>query len=111
MTIESFTNFADTTLNGTIINTDLPIVVTDGSLFPAANFYIVIDWNNSSREIVHIATRSTNTLTADLRGAEGTTAVGHTTGAKIIHGWLARHSQEWRNNSSSVKIFKAQNFR
>lgn len=95
---ETFTNFARNTLNGNITNASTSIVVADGSSFPTSDFYIVIDPNVAAREIIHITSRSGNTLTADLRGQDGTTAQAHTSGAMVVHGVLARHIQAFYDN-------------
>lgn len=91
---ESFSNFSKATLTTAINSTDLTIVLSDASLFPTANFYIVIDSENSNREIIYITSRSVNTLTVAStsdRGTRGTTASAHSSGANVLHGPLAHH--------------------
>lgn len=88
--METFTNFARTTLNTGINSTDTSIVVADGSKFPTADFHIVIG-NENPGEIVHITSRTGNTLTADDRGAQGTTEVSHSAGVKVVHTLLAHN--------------------
>lgn len=87
---ENFTNFAKTTLSSGISDSDTSISVTSGANFPTSDFTIVIG-DASSREIVHIATRSGNTLTADQRGWQGSTAAAHSTGEAVVHTVLAHH--------------------
>lgn len=89
---EQFTNFAKTTLSAGINNSVTAIPVTDGTQFPTSDFYIVIG-NASTREIVHCVSRSGNTITADLRGAKGTTATSHLSGVAVSHSVLAHHIQ------------------
>lgn len=68
---ELFANNGSTTLNGAINNSVTSIVVTDGSVFPASNFRIII-----GSELLFCSSRSTNTLTV-IRGIESTTAASH----------------------------------
>lgn len=88
---EAFTNFAKSTLSAAITNVALSLTVVDGSKFPTADFYVVIDGNDADREIVHVNSRSGNTLTLSARGQDGTTGVAHDIGSTVIHGVLARH--------------------
>jgi hypothetical protein len=76
-----------TTLTANISNTATSITVLDGSTYPtgANPFVIVIDRGLSSEEKVLITSRSTNTLTVDTRGYDGSTANAHTTGAFVDH--------------------------
>ncbi len=73
-----YTNNARTTLNGSVTNVATSIVVTDGSVFPAAGgadyFYMTLEnAAGTTREIVKVTARSTNTLTV-VRGQDGTSA-------------------------------------
>jgi hypothetical protein len=75
---EQYANFATTTLNGSINNSTTSVVVTNGAVFPSnGNFRVTIE-----TEIMLCTSRSSNTLTV-LRGQEGTTAVGHTSGLEV----------------------------
>jgi hypothetical protein len=77
-----------TTLSANISNTATSISVLDGSTYPtgASNpFVIVIDRGLSSEEKILITSRSTNTLTVNARGYDGTAGVAHTAGAFIDH--------------------------
>jgi hypothetical protein len=75
---EQHQNDATTTLNGSITNSDSPITVTDGSVFPSSgNFRVMID-----SEILICTARSTNSLTVS-RGQDGTSAASHSSGATI----------------------------
>jgi hypothetical protein len=77
-----------TTLVANISNTATSITVLDGSTYPTGSsnpFVIVIDRGLSSEEKILITSRSTNTLTVDTRGYDGSVAAAHTTGAFIDH--------------------------
>ncbi len=77
---EQYTNFATSTLNGTINNSVTSLVVTTGSLFPATgNFHILVE-----DELMLVTARSTNTLTVT-RAQEGTAAASHTSGVTVKH--------------------------
>lgn len=82
-------NFASTSLNGNITNSDTSITVNDASLLQAPG-YVVIDREDGSgtptpnaREVVKYTGISTNTLTGCTRGADGSTAAEHTDGALV----------------------------
>ncbi len=66
-----------TTLNGSINSSATSIVLTDASSFTATGT-IVID-----TESITYSGKSTNTLTGCTRGANGTTAAAHTSGATV----------------------------
>jgi hypothetical protein len=68
---------ATTTLNGTITSSATSIVLTSAASF-AASGTIVID-----TESITYSGKSTNTLTGCVRGANGTTAAAHTSGATV----------------------------
>lgn len=69
---------ADTTLDEDLDGSETTVTVADGSAFPAAgNYRIRVD-----DEIMLVTARSTNDLTVT-RGAEGTSAASHTTGAAV----------------------------
>lgn len=85
-----FTNFANDVLNGAIDDDDTAIVLADASEFPTEKFYIVIEPTDETlREIVYIVSRSSNTLTAGVRGDKGTTASSHADAVQVIHTVLA----------------------
>lgn len=69
---------ASTTLNGTITSGATSIVLTDASAFSAAGT-IVID-----SESINYSGKSTNTLTGCTRGANGSHAAAHTSGAAVL---------------------------
>lgn len=78
----------ETTLNGSITNSDTSILLTDGSTFPTGSvgsFVIVIDRGKPVEEKILCSARSTNTLTVSERGYDGTTASSHVSGADVDH--------------------------
>jgi hypothetical protein len=72
-------NRASSDLDGSITDVATAITVTDGTVFPGAGrFKITIE-----NEVIDIASRSGNVLTAELRAAEGTTGVAHADAAVV----------------------------
>lgn len=71
------TGSTTTTLNGTITSSATSITLTSASSFTASGA-IVID-----TEYITYSGKSTNTLTGCVRGAQGTTAAAHTSGAVV----------------------------
>ena len=78
-TFKNVKNRATTTLNdsGGISDVDTTVIVTDGSVFPAAEFWATIE-----DEIVLVTTIVTNTLTIT-RAQQSTTGVAHADGLTI----------------------------
>ena len=76
-----------TTITANISNSASSISVLDGSTYPSGNnpFVIVVDRGYSDEEKILISSRSSNTLSVQLRGYDGTTAVAHTSGAYVDH--------------------------
>jgi hypothetical protein len=77
-----------TTLSSSINSGDTSIPVTDGTGYPSGaggNFYIVIDRGLSSQEVIECSARSGNTVTAATRGADGSSAASHASGAAVEH--------------------------
>lgn len=94
-----------TTLSGGITSGATSISVTDGSGYPTGaggNFYIVIDLGLSSEEVVECSARSGNTLTAATRGADGTSAAAHDSGAAIAHVAPASALQEANTHANQT---------
>lgn len=92
----------DTALAAGITATSLSITVTagTGTNYPtgaSGPFFLAIDYDNSKEEKVRVTSRSGDTFTvastAD-RGVDGTTAVGHDSGAKVRACWTATDAQE-----------------
>ena len=85
---DNTSNFATSTLNGSILSTDMSFAVQtgQGSLFPTVNsthpsyFKVTI-----GSEVIICSARSSDTFTVSQRGAEGTTAAGHSNGAAVTH--------------------------
>lgn len=76
---ERFSNEAATTLVATITGAATSLTVASSSGFPAANFRIRID------DELMIVTAVVGTTWTVTRGAEGTGATGHSSGAAIQH--------------------------
>jgi hypothetical protein len=80
MPTEKLKNDSRSTLSSSITNSATSISVADGSQFPSSGrFRIRID-----DELLVVTARSGNTLTVE-RGAEGTTAASHSSGADVVH--------------------------
>ena len=78
--METFANYADTTLNGTITSGATSLVVTSATLFPTKPYFrIAVD-----QEIMLVTAVSGTTFTI-ARGVEGTTAAAHNTGVAVSH--------------------------
>jgi len=87
-------NRANTTLNGAVADgVTTTIVVADGSVFPGSGrFKITIE-----DEIIDIASRTGNTLTAETRGAEGTTGAAHSDATAVAMQMTAGHYETLRD--------------
>lgn len=78
---ETYANRAADSLASGISNSDVSLTLVDGSEFPSTgNFRIVIE-----DEIILVGARSSNTLSSLTRGAEGTSAASHSSGATVTH--------------------------
>ena len=88
----NYANLARSTLTNspTIDGLSITIEVADAALFPTEDFIVTV-WDvgvnptAANAEIIHIASRSSNTLTVSTngRGYEGSTAAAHTSGDNI----------------------------
>jgi hypothetical protein len=75
----------DTTINGSITNSQTSVVVNAVVGYPSSFPYILaLDYGAASEELVKVTAASGTTLTIT-RGYNGTTAVTHTTGATVRH--------------------------
>ena len=76
-------NNAETTLNGSILNSDLSLIVASATGFPTAPFLITIE-----SEIIRVTVVAGTTFTIE-RGEESTSAAAHTSGVAIENRWTA----------------------
>lgn len=77
-----------TTLSSGITSGDTSIPLADGTGYPdggSGNFYIVIDKGLSTQEVIECSARAGTTVTAATRGADGSTATAHASGAAVEH--------------------------
>lgn len=77
-----------TTLSSSITSGDTSIPLADGTGYPdggSGNFYIVIDKGLSTQEVIECSARAGTTVTAATRGADGSTATAHASGAAVEH--------------------------
>lgn len=77
-------NSATTTLASSVTNTDTSFPLTSDTNF-AGEGYVIIDEGTASEEIAYATGKSGSSLTIPLanRGLEGTSAVGHASGATV----------------------------
>lgn len=79
MAFEKFANDVITNLSSAINNSVTTVAVANGGSFPTTgNFRILID-----KELMLVTARSSNSLTV-VRGVEGSTAVAHESGARVM---------------------------
>ena len=76
-----------TALASSLSNSATSFTVVDGSTYPSGNnpFVVVIDRGVAAEEKILISSRSTNVLTVEQRGYDGTTAVAHSAGSSVDH--------------------------
>lgn len=82
----NLTDVATTTLNNAINSSDLVVTVSDPSKFPTTRQIILIE-----NELVVFVNRSGNVFNVEERGAYGTTAAAHASGAKFRLVYTAAH--------------------
>jgi len=75
----------DTTLNGAILSGATSLIVTSATGYPTAPFMIVVDANTASEELILVGAKSGTTFSSLTRGADGTSAAGHSSGAAVAH--------------------------
>lgn len=92
----------ETTLAADILAGATALTVADGSSYPASAFFIDIDHDNASMEKIYVATRTGNTFNTLSRGADGSTGLAHTAGAKIRHGVVAQDVDEANAMSAAL---------
>ena len=91
----------NTTLNGNITNSDTTITLTDASSFPTSGYIVIISTDATTglynSETIKYTGKSSNDLTGCTRGTsapsygttpESTTAVAHTSGAKVYGSYI-----------------------
>lgn len=83
-----------TTVNGGLTNTTAVFDVADGTTYPSATFFCVLDEGLSTEEKIFVASRSGNTFSSVLRGEDGTTALPHSAGSTIRHVFVAQDADE-----------------
>ncbi len=98
-----------TTLASGITSGSTSIIATDGSGYPDGgngNFYITLNRGLSGEETVEISSRSGNTFTVangiSGRGADGTSATSHSTGATVEHTVPASALQEMNDHANAT---------
>jgi hypothetical protein len=59
-------------------------------------FYVILDHNTASEEVVKCESRASGTFTVLTggRGASGTQDTAHQAGASVIHGWVAQEADD-----------------
>ena len=88
----------DTTVNGSVTNSQTSIVVSAVVGFPSNFPYILaLDYNASAEELVKVTAASGVTLTVE-RGYNGTTPVSHSTGATVRHVITAQDMTDAQNH-------------
>src|SRR5262249_31447519 len=85
-----------TKLDAAIDATATTLTAADGSIFPTANFQIVVD-----NELILVGSRSGNTLSGLTRGFGGTTAAAHAKDAPVtdVDGVTASHTTDASGNT------------
>ncbi len=89
-----------TALSGSLTNvaTSIPVVSTTG--FPATGF-ISID-----SEIIHYSAIADSThFTADVRGADGTSAVAHSSSTAVYHNVIAAHHNALKDEIKAIETY------
>jgi len=85
-------SFFETTLTSAISNTDLTIVLNTAPT-PTLGYLVIDPDNTNTREEIYFSTRSGSTLTcpADGRGKDGTSAIAHNAGVRVIMALVKPH--------------------
>lgn len=95
--LEHSGNAAATTLSTSISNVSTTINIASVTGWPTGAvgpFWTTIDAGTASEEKVLVLSRSGTALTVSARGADGTTATSHASGAAIIHTFSATEADE-----------------
>jgi hypothetical protein len=86
-----------TTLVGSLTNVATSCVLAASTNWPDGTvgpFYIVVDAGTATEEKILATSRSSNTLNTLVRGADGTTAQSHVSGASVAHIFSADEADE-----------------
>lgn len=90
-------NAAPTTLSTSITNVSTSINITSASGWPNGSvgpFWVTVDAGTASEEKVLCTSRTGLVLAVTTRGADGTTATSHASGAAIIHSYSATEADD-----------------
>lgn len=90
-------NNLSTTLNGAIDSITTTVVLTSSAGFPTAG-YATVD-----NEAIKYTGITVNTLTGVTRGADGTTAAAHLTGALVQHTVIANHHNTLKEEIKAIE--------
>jgi len=93
MTLRNYSNAQATALSAGCSNADTVVTVDDASSMPSAPFTVIIDYGNTTEEVVTVTTKNVNILTIT-RGQDSTTAFAHNSAAPVVHGISARDPRE-----------------
>ena len=93
MTLRNYSNAQATALSASCSNADTVVTVDDASSMPSAPFTIVLDYGNTTEEVVTVTAKNVNILTVS-RGQDSTTAFAHASAAPVVHGISARDPRE-----------------
>jgi len=85
-------SFFETTLTSAISSSDLTIVLNTAPT-PTLGYLVIDPDNSGTREEIYFSTRTGSTLTcpADGRGKDGTSAVAHNAGVRVIMAFVKPH--------------------
>lgn len=103
------TNNASGTLDSSITDSDtsIPLSSGDGAELPSSGAFWVniraLGSDPQTGEILHIASRSTDTLTADVRGDQSTSATAHDAGAVVELLWTAEQVTELQSAVNAIE--------
>ena len=93
MTLRNYSNAQATSLSAGCSNADTVVTVADASSMPSAPFTVILDYGNTTEEVVTVTAKNVNILTV-LRGQDSTTAFAHNSAAPAVHGISARDPRE-----------------
>lgn len=95
-------NAVETTLTNPVSNAATSIQVDSVTGYPTSYpFTLQVELGTSNEEIMEVTNVSGTTLTV-IRGVDGSSALTHTSGAKVVHGVSARDFREPQEHLGSV---------